>query len=433
VKLRNHHVAVLGAARSGRAAAALAAREGARVTLLDTGAPGAEAPPPGAATLWGDAARADRGRYDLLVASPGIPLDRGWGREVAARCTEVIGEIELAARFFKGRVIGITGTNGKTTTTEMVAGLLQAGGHAALAAGNIGLPFSEVVTRHPQTTAVALELSSFQLETIVDFRPEVAVWLNFAPDHLDRYRDLAEYRAAKERIWLNLGPDQLAVVPPDELPVAAATGAAARIFAVDDPAADWHVEAGQVVRCGDEVLELAGLALRGRHNHANLLAAWAAVEPFAIPDPAACAFLAAYRPPPHRFELVRSLDGVDYINDSKSTNLHSLATALAAEDRPLVLIAGGKEKGLDFAPLAGAVARRCRAVIAIGETSGRLAAAWPHPAVRPAADLPAAIAAARALARPGDLVLLSPGTSSFDMFRDFEDRGERFRAAVCDL
>jgi len=434
MNLASRHVVVLGAARSGRAAAALALREGARVTVLDTSPAARLEGLGGVELLVGEAARADTRTYDLLVTSPGVDLAAGWGRDVAARCPQAIGETELAARFFRGRMVGITGTNGKTTTTEMVAGLLAASGLRCLASGNYGLPLSEVVLDHPDTDAVALELSSFQLETVDELRLDVAVWLNFAPDHLDRYPSVAAYRAAKERIFRNLGPAQTAVVPAQEHALAVRSGARVRTFSVDDPAADFHLDGRKVVRDGQAVLDLDAVAVRGRHNHANLMAAWAAVEPLGAGDDAARRFFATYRPPHHRFEWVRSLDGVDYVNDSKSTNLHSLETALVAEDRPVVLIAGGKEKGLDFRPLAPLVAARCRAVVAIGEIAPALVAVWGGPvAVTPAPTLEDAVACARALARPGDMVLLSPGTSSFDWFRNYEHRGERFAAIVDSL
>jgi UDP-N-acetylmuramoylalanine--D-glutamate ligase len=439
MSLHHQHVAILGGGRSGLAAAALALREGAFTVIYDTAdgdkaaklRASVEAACPGAVVVCApESLREPVEKFDLLVTSPGIDLVEGWGKMMASRVTEVIGEIEFASRYFHGRTIGITGTNGKTTTTEMARDLLLEGGQRALAAGNYGLSFSEVVLHHPGIRALALELSSFQLETMDRYRPDVAVWLNFAPDHMDRYRSVEEYRRAKENIYRNIGPEQTAVVPPAEAARAASSGAKVVTFAVDAPA-DWTIRDGQVTRHGEPVLSLGEVAVRGRHNHANLLAAWAAAHAFGIEDRAARAVFARYLPPPHRYELVATLEGVDYINDSKSTNLHSLETALAAEDRPFILIAGGKNKELDFGEVAGLVARHCRAVVAIGEIRPHLRATLaPGVDFHEAESLAEAVENSRRLACPGDAVLLSPGTSSFDMFRDYQHRGEEFRAIV---
>ena len=441
IHLDNQPIAILGGGRSGLAAAALALREGARPVVIDTvDGEGAErlrerAAAGGFGVLVGaDADPARAGSFPLLVTSPGIDLTEGWGKAMAGRAGRAIGEIEFASWYFHGLVIGITGTNGKTTTTEMIRDLLLEAGRHALAAGNHGLPLAEVVVRHPEADALALELSSFQLETIEDFRPDVAVWLNFAPDHMDRYRSLADYRAAKENIYRNLRPQDTAVVPPSEKARALASGARVVTFSVEESeAADWDIGGGSLRRGGEALLPLARVAVRGRHNHANLLAAWAAAHAAGIPDEAARRVFARFQPPVHRYERVATLDGVDYINDSKSTNLHSLETALAAEDNPAVLIAGGKEKGLDYTELVPRVEKSCRAVVAIGEIGGKLRAHFAGVENHAARDLGEAVAIARSVARPGDRVLLSPGTSSFDMFRDYNHRGEEFRRIVLSL
>lgn len=438
-RLDNRKIAILGGGRSGLAAAALARREGACPVVFDTvDGEAAErlrerAAAEGIEVVTGpDADPTSVGNFSLLVTSPGIDLTTGWGKAMADLADRAIGEIEFACPFFHGLVIGITGTNGKTTCTEMVRDLLIEGGRMALAAGNHGLPLAEVVTRHPDVDALALELSSFQLETIDGFRPNVAVWLNFAPDHMDRYRSLADYRAAKERIYRNLQPEDTAIVPPCEATRARVSGARVVTFSVDEPA-DWTLADGSVVRNGEPLLSLAAVAVRGRHNHANLLAAWAAAHAAGIPDEAARRVFARFQPPPHRYERVRTLEGVDYINDSKSTNLHSLETALAAEENPAVLIAGGKEKGLDYTDLVPAVEKSCRAVVAIGEIGGNLRILFARVENHGAGSLEEAVTLARSLAHPGDRVLLSPGTSSFDMFRDYNHRGEVFRQTVLSL
>lgn len=437
--LNNQRVAILGGGRSGIAAAALAVREGALVTLFDSAGGAAAAKLeawaanfPSVELITGtDALESKTRRFDLVVTSPGISLVDGWGANMAACGARAIGEIEFASWYFSGKSIGITGTNGKTTTTEMIRELLCAAGEVCVAAGNYGLPLSEVVLNHPEVTTVALELSSFQLETISDFAPTVALWLNFAPDHMDRYPDLAAYRAAKERIYLNLGVGHQAVVPPCERATAARSGAKICTFDVDDTSADWHIKDGKIIHSGEVLMDLANVAVRGRHNHANMLAAMAAVDAFGASLAHVETVFSRYLPPPHRYEWIATIQGVDFINDSKSTNLHSLETALLAERRPRVLIAGGKEKGLDFSPLAELVNRHCRAVVAIGEIRHALRAAWGPSVVIPLEnDFAAAIHKAHALAEPGDAVLLSPGTSSFDMFRDYTHRGEEFRRIV---
>lgn len=440
MSLTNQHIAILGGGRSGLAAAELAMREGAGVELFDT-VKGAAADAlradcaarlPGMRVVTGDDALVPPvRRFDLLITSPGISLVDGWGAAMAATAVKSIGEIEFAWKYFHGRTIGITGTNGKTTTTEMIRDLLLAAGIKAVAAGNHGMPLAEVVTRHPETTVVALELSSFQLETIENFRPDVAVWLNFAPDHLDRYPSLAEYHAAKLRLFLNLDSTGIAIVPAEESAEIDCHGARRETFSTGDSTATWHLAGGRVCRGEDPLMSLGDVAVRGRHNHANLLAAWAAAHAIGVGDDVARDVFAAFIPPRNRYEWVACIDGVDFINDSKSTNLHSLETALNAEERGIILIAGGKDKGLDFNAVADTVARRCRAVIAIGEIRPHLHAAFAaRVAYAEAVDLGEAVAKARALAQSGDAVLLSPGTSSFDMFRDYAHRGEVFRQVI---
>ena len=440
MSLTNQHIAILGGGRSGLAAAALALREGAEVVILDTvdGA-GADALCARCAALSPDlqvvtgaaAMSAPARKFDLLVTSPGISLVDGWGAMMAATATTAIGEIEFAWKYFHGRTIGITGTNGKTTTTEMIRDVLLAAGHKAVAAGNHGMPLAEVVMQHPEIEWVALELSSFQLETIAAYRPDVAVWLNFAPDHMDRYHSLEEYHTAKLRLFLNLDANGTAIVPAEEAAAIDCHGARVETFSTVDTTARWHLADGMICRDQHRLMAVEDVAVRGRHNHANLLAAWAAAHAAGAGDDAARAVFQSFKPPLNRYEWIARANGVDFINDSKSTNLHSLETALHAEDRLYVLIAGGKDKGLDFHDVAATVAKRCRAVIAIGEIRPHLRSAFASMVdFHEAADLEDAVAQARALAHTGDAVLLSPGTSSFDMFRDYAHRGEIFRQVI---
>jgi UDP-N-acetylmuramoylalanine--D-glutamate ligase len=429
--LSGKRVNILGAGTSGRAAAALALREGAEVHVFDGHAeiPGL----PAGAVARPDAGPGSAEPCDLLVVSPGVPTFGEFVAAFSAVAGETVGEIELACRYYDGRIIAITGTNGKTTTTELVERVMNASGVPAVACGNYGTPVCEVVMRDPAPAVLALEASSFQLETIAGFRPHVAVWLNFSPDHMDRYERVEDYRAAKLRIFENQRPEDVAVIRHgEELP-----GLAAKVvtFSTIEPGADWYSDGRRVLHWGELVLDLhAGSHLRGLHNAENAMAAIAAgLAAGAGRDSMARAF-DGYAPPRHRCELVRTLDGVEWLNDSKATNLHALESALRSQDRPVVLIAGGKEKGLDYLPLLPMVAGRVTAVVTFGQIGRALAAtlgsAVPAECV---ATLDEAVSAARRLAARGATVLFSPGTSSFDQFDGYQHRGDTFCQLVKDL
>jgi UDP-N-acetylmuramoylalanine--D-glutamate ligase len=370
---------------------------------------------------------------DLLVLSPGIDT---YGTYVAAfsrHAAEVIGEVELAARFYQGKIIGITGTNGKTTTTELVARILFHAGMGGTPCGNNGTPIAEVVLQPQVPAAVALELSSFQLETIRSLHPVVAIWLNFAPDHMDRYASVDAYRAAKLRIFENQSVGDSAVVRHgSDLPPLAA-----RIvtFSTMDPEADWFSN-GHVICHGSETwLDMdQDTSLRGLHNAENMMAALAACHALGIDAAIMRDALHGYAPPPHRCELIRTLDGVEYLNDSKATNLHALESALRSLSRPVVLIAGGKEKGLDYSPLVPLLREKALATVTFGQIARPLAAVFSEAvASESVATLTDAVAVARSHAPPGSTVLLSPGTSSFDQFSGYEQRGNAFRDIVHQL
>jgi UDP-N-acetylmuramoylalanine--D-glutamate ligase len=337
----------------------------------------------------------------------------------------LLGEIELAFRNCRCPVIAITGTNGKTTTTGLTAALLNAAGLRAEACGNIGLPFSEVAARSAQLEAAVVEISSFQLETTDSFRPKVAVWTNFSANHLDRYPDVAAYRAAKLRIFDRQTAEDFAVVNARlELPALRArriTFSAARAAE-----ADFTLDGSVIFHQGKKLIDMAETRLRGQHNAENLMAAFGAAMCLGA-DPVRMAAAARdYTPPPHRCEFVREIGGVTWINDSKSTNLDALAQALQGQSGDVILIAGGKNKGFDFAPVAPLVSERVREAVLIGEMRQSIARDWSVPC-HPVDSLESAVAMARSLARAGDTVLFSPGTSSFDMFRSYEERGDLFR------
>ncbi|MEI8037437.1 MAG: UDP-N-acetylmuramoyl-L-alanine--D-glutamate ligase [Verrucomicrobiota bacterium] len=435
MNLTGKHIAILGVGRSGRAAARLALREGARVSAWDQADAEAFADMPPGVEIHPNATAAQGAECaaDCLVVSPGIDTYGPYVAAFARHAGEVIGEVELAARFYQGKIIGITGTNGKTTTTELVALILAHAGLGGTPCGNYGTPFAEVVCQATPPAAVALELSSFQLETIRSLHPVVAVWLNFAPDHMDRYPSVAAYRAAKLRIFDHQDVTDTAVVRSGEdLPPLAARVVT---FSTTDLEADWFSDGHTVSHAGATWFDMdQDTLLRGLHNAENLMAALAAGQALGISAGQMRAALHGYAPPPHRCELIRTLDGVEYLNDSKATNLHALESALRSQTRPVVLIAGGKDKGLDYAPVVPLLQEKALATVTFGQIARPLAAlfamAVPSTSV---ATLTDAVAAARSLAPQGSVILFSPGTSSFDQFSGYEQRGNSFRDLVHQL
>ena len=435
-RYKNKNVAVLGAGLSGSAAAFLLSSEGARVTVLDS----AEEKnllkstidnlrAQGVCVICGAAADEDSSGYDMAIISPGIDPVSSLARNFLLRGIEIISELELGWRLCEIPVIAVTGTNGKTTTTELLAQMLNACGQRTIACGNIGKPLSEVARERQPFDVLTVEVSSFQLEAISTFRPSISLWLNFAPDHLDRYRSVAEYRAAKLRIFENQTEDDVAVANAlESLP-----GVRPRkiTFSAYTDKSDFRLSEGAIVYQNEPVLHLADMKLRGSHNVENIMAALAAgmARGLAFKDmaPALC----AYQPRPHRCELVREVCGVSYINDSKATNLDALEKALGAQTKPVLLIAGGKDKGFTFDPLRSLVRKKVKSAILIGEMAERVGRSWKGAVeCEIATSLADAVERAHASARPGEVVLFSPGTSSFDMFKSYADRGDQFRALV---
>ena len=394
---------VLGLARSGVAAAAALERRGVEVVRVDR-------------TLGPDGEPELLDGAGLLVKSPGVPGEHPLVVEARSCGVTVWSELELGFRLLAPRPFAaVTGTNGKTTTTELLGAIFRAAGLPVEVAGNVGRALTSV---DPAATApdawVVCETSSFQLEDVMAFRPSVAVLLNLEPDHLDRHGTLAAYRAAKLRIFAAQGPDDVAVVPRG---FGAVPGEGRRVeFAADDPLP-------------------AEPLIPGAHNRENAAAATAAARAAGVPDDAIAEALRTFPGVEHRLEPIRELAGVRYVNDSKATNTAAARRALAAFVAPLLVILGGSLKGESFDELAAGVRGRARAVYLIGEATEELAGALDRAGVphERAGTLAVAVVRAHAAARPGDVVLLSPACASFDQFDNFEQRGEEFRRLVSNL
>ena len=379
----------------------------------------------------GDLAAVDEA--DLVVPSPGVGPTHPVYARAAAAGVPVLSEVELAWRG-RGhrRVVAVTGTNGKTTVVTLVAAMLVASGVRAVAAGNIGLPLITAVDG--DADVLVAEVSSFQLAYTERFRPEVAVWLNLAQDHLDWHPTMEDYAAAKARIWVNQAPADVAVVNgEDDAVMAAAAGAPGRVVTFGLDHGDWSVAGGALRGPGGDVVAVAELERGLPHDLANTLAALAAATE-AGATPAACrAAVVGFAGLPHRVQLVGESGGVRYYDDSKATTPASVLAALRGFESA-VLIAGGRNKGLDLGPLAGE-ATRLRGVVAIGEAAPEVEAAFAGTAVpvTVAGSMAKAVEAAAAVARPGDAVLLSPGCASFDWYRNYAERGDDFAAEVAGL
>ncbi len=434
IDINGKRVAVFGAGRSGRAAAALALREGASVCVWDQGGPEKFEKLPAGAEIRPNMSLADAEHFsaDLIVISPGIDTYSPLVQAFAAKA-KMIGETEFASRYYAGGIIGITGTNGKTTTTELLSLILKEAGLGGTPCGNYGAPLSEIVLLEEAPAAIALELSSFQLETIEDLRPRVSIWLNFAPDHMDRYPTVEAYKNAKLRIFENQTAEDTVVMRYGEELGKLVPNVIT--FSTETREADFFSDGVTIMQGGRILLELeAETSLRGLHNAENAMAAMGACMAYGISPVLVPAALQGYAPPPHRCELIRTLDGVEYLNDSKATNLHALQCALRSQNRPVVLIAGGKDKGLDYTPLLSMLGRQAISAVTFGQIARPLAAlfnsAVPTTAV---ATLSEAIHTARSLAPRGSTVLFSPGTSSFDQFNGYEQRGDTFRDLVHQL
>lgn len=445
--LAGRTVLVIGAGRSGLATLRQLAAAGASVHLADSkpreelAGIVAEVEITGAALIERFEALSQAPGADLIIPSPGVPIDHP--ALVAARENgiEVWGTLELDYRLCPGTILAITGTNGKGTTCQLLADMLARAGFEHILAGNIGWPLTEEIDRITPRTLAVVEVSSFQLESIVQFHPRVASVLNLTAEHLDRHRSVEEYARTKARIFENQTQDDFAVVNiDDERARALAQSSPARqlrVSLISDSLEGAVIGEDFVVRLNgraERICRVGDLPLAGEHHRINALVAAVIARLAGAPVEAIAAAIEAYRPPQHHMQQVREIEGVVFINDSKASNPEAAIADLAAMTRPFVAIVGGRDKGGSFRALGRLLGQRARAVVLIGEAAERIAAEIDrHRVVVYADTLREAIDKAAELARPGDAVVMAPACSSFDMFNDYADRGEQFERIVIEL
>lgn len=432
-------VTVFGAGKSGTAAANFLAAREVEVSITDS-KPEEEIPL--ASTLDSRVKRAFGGHpdsllegVDAIVLSPGIPLTIPPLVEAASRGIPILSEIELAFRHLKGRVIAITGSNGKSTTTALIGEILEKEGLEPIVAGNIGEALIGVIS--DDWRAYVIELSSFQLETVKTFHANVAVLLNITPDHLDRYESMEEYTAAKNRIFLNQTPDDVAIVNADDHRTSAPpTRAKTWRFSSVSPVAPGAYFDGKSLRMtvngAEPQIDREELTLTGMANVENALAAWLAARAFGVSDDSVRRAFRSFRGLPHRMVPVAEIDGVRYINDSKGTNVDATLKSLEGlDDGSTILLLGGKDKGGEFERMRDLVKQKTRAVITIGAASEKIAKALEGATeIIPGGEMANAVRVAREIASTGNVVLLSPACASFDQYSNFEERGRHFERLV---
>lgn len=440
--VEGRRVAVVGAARSGVSAAEFLVGRGARVTVSDLRVDIEDAErlrSLGIALELGGHQPHTFATADFVVLSPGVPPEQAFLHEARMAGVPVLGEVEFASRFLRGRVIAITGTKGKSTTTALTGRILAAAGFDVTVGGNIGAPLSGQIERSTPDTLHVVETSSFQLEQIETFHPWIAVMLNVSPDHLDRHPSFEAYVAAKDRIFENQTPDDWAVINADDptvLALAETHRARVHLFSQRSPlASGTSLENGWVVNRdvtgSQRLLPLSAVHLLGSHLVDDVLAA-AAVGSIAGVSPSAMTeAVDGFRGLEHAMELVAASHGVRFVNDSKATNVDAALHAIESFDRDLVPIIGGRFKGGDLGLLREPLATRAKAVVAIGEAADMVMDAVRGVVpVHHATSIGAAVQQAFALARPDGVVLLAPACASFDMFKDYADRGRQFKRAV---
>ena len=448
--LKNKRVLVVGLGKSGLAAALFLRDRGARVTVSDTrsaAALGDQIPAlleAGIMVEAGGHGLLTFRRQDLIVVSPGVPLETPEVKQAQQFGLTVIGELELASRFLMGKVVAITGSNGKTTTTTLVGKILADAGLRTQVGGNIGLPVIELIGKSDGETWDVLEVSSFQLETTVEFRPKIAAVLNITPDHLDRHKTFERYRAAKAKITENQGPDDFLVLNAEDANaqmVAAKTKAQIFWFSRQRQIKQGAFVKGEsVFFIGQEggraepVLPVGEIALKGSHNVENVLAAVCVARLAGIASESIRRSVAEFRAVEHRLELVTTLGEVEYYNDSKATNVDATMKAVASFAGGIHLILGGKDKGSDYTLLAPLLRERVSAVYTIGSAAEKIERELAGVVkMVSAGTLDKAVAEASAAAKAGEVVLLAPACSSFDQFENYEHRGRAFRETVLAL
>jgi UDP-N-acetylmuramoylalanine--D-glutamate ligase len=454
MELKDKRVLVVGLGKSGVASALFLKAHGARVTVSDTKT-GDELHNEIPALLdhgitvetGGHGERTFRGQ-DLIVVSPGVPVDAPPLVQSRSVGGEIIGEIELAAQFLPGPIVAITGSNGKTTTTTLAGEILTAGGLEALVGGNIGTPAISLVEHAKPETVIVLEVSSFQLETIRGFRPRVAVVLNVTPDHLDRHRTFEAYTDAKARIFENQQSDDFAVLNADDPTcVAIASRTRAQVFwfsrQKEVRQGAWVRDGNIVFRDGErqrEIMQVSEIPLKGAHNLENALAAICAGVLMGCAPEKIRQAVSEFKAVEHRLEFVATINGVDYYNDSKATNVDATIKALESFPANIHLILGGKDKGSDYTVLNDLLRQRVKRVYTIGAAAEKIESQIAssksgdsdreRPEIVHAETLENALRRANALAQPGDVVLLAPACASFDQFKNYEHRGQVFKEIV---
>jgi UDP-N-acetylmuramoylalanine--D-glutamate ligase len=446
-RIRNRRIGVIGMARSGVAAALLARRLGGVVFVSDASARERLAVPitrleeAGVGYEVGGHTEA-LFNSDFVVISPGVPLTAKIVTHLRERGIPIFSELEFASWVCKGTIVAITGSNGKTTTTTLVGEIFKAAGFETFVCGNIGSPFADIADRATEDAVVVAEVSTFQLETIETFAPHVAAILNVTPDHLDRHGTMGAYKQLKFRIAENQGQDDVLVLNADDAEVRnteLSTSAQVHWFSREaTPAASVGVIDGVLsYRDGDEVtgvVPVAEIAIRGRHNLENALAAAAIVQPLKVAPETIAEVLRSFPGVEHRLEYVGRVAGINFINDSKATNVDSVVVALEAMNGGVHLIMGGRDKGAPYGPLEAAGRGKVRSLVAIGEAKERVFSELGKVFPTQFADsLEDAVRKCFESAFPGETVLLSPGCASFDMFEDFEHRGRAFKAVVAGL
>jgi UDP-N-acetylmuramoylalanine--D-glutamate ligase len=448
--LKNKKVLVVGLGKSGLSAALFLRRRGAQVTVSDVRS--AEQLAKEIPALIEAGIMVESGghglltfrRQDLIVVSPGVPLNTPELVQAKNLGLPVIGELELAARFLQGKMLAVTGSNGKTTTTTLLGEILSSAGLPTLVGGNIGLPVVELIDPSTPDSWSVLEVSSFQLETTVEFHPAIAVILNITPDHLDRHGSFESYAAAKERIFAAQTPEDCLVLNADNVRAAqSAARSAARVylFSVEHAVAQgaW-LDSGEVVyRAAPDaqtewIMPLKGITLKGAHNIENVLAAVVAARLAGVSAEAIRRAVESFQAVEHRLEFVATRHGVQYYNDSKATNVDATAKAIAAFSGGIHLILGGKDKGSDYTELSDLLRERVAAVYTIGAAAAKIESHLRGViSLHSCETLEKAIRVAADAARSGEVVLLAPACSSFDQFENYEQRGRVFKQLVKEL